>query len=78
MAHTNVPGSQREKRYQDIEEILKSGINVFSTLNIQHIENLNDLGARITGVVVRERVSDSVLEAADEIVVVDVIPGTLE
>lgn len=78
LAHTNIPGSLREKRYQDVEEILKAGIDVFSTLNIQHIESLNDLVARITGVVVRERVADRILEAADEIVVVDVTPGTLE
>jgi len=78
LAHTNIPGSLREKRYQDVEEILKAGIDVFSTLNIQHIESLNDLVARITGVVVRERVPDRVLDAADEIVVVDVTPETLE
>jgi two-component system sensor histidine kinase KdpD len=78
LAHTNIPGSLREKRYQDVEEVLKAGIDVFSTLNIQHIESLNDLVARITGVVVRERVPDRVLEAADEIVVVDVTPETLE
>ncbi|MEG4454000.1 universal stress protein [Microcoleus sp. N9_A1] len=78
LAHTNIPGSLREKRYQDVEEILNAGIDVFSTLNIQHIESLNDLVARITGVVVRERVPDSVLEAADEILVVDVTPETLE
>ncbi|MEG3862065.1 universal stress protein [Microcoleus sp. herbarium12] len=78
LAHTNIPGSLREKRYQDVEEILDAGIDVFSTLNIQHIESLNDLVARITGVVVRERVPDSVLEKADEIVVVDVTPETLE
>ena len=78
LAHTNIPGSLREKRYQDVEEILRAGIDVFSTLNIQHIESLNDLVARITGVVVRERVPDRVLEAADEIVVVDVTPETLE
>ncbi|MCC3406086.1 MAG: sensor histidine kinase KdpD [Microcoleus sp. PH2017_10_PVI_O_A] len=78
LAHTNIPGSLREKRYQDVEQILNAGIDVFSTLNIQHIESLNDLVARITGVVVRERVPDSVLEKADEIVVVDVTPETLE
>ncbi|MEG4634037.1 universal stress protein [Microcoleus sp. AR_TQ3_B6] len=78
LAHTNIPGSRREKRYQDVEEILKAGIDIFSTLNIQHIESLNDLVARITGVVVRERVPDRVLEDADEIVVVDVTPETLE
>ena len=78
LAHTNIPGSLREKRYQDVEEILNAGIDVFSTLNIQHIESLNDLVARITGVVVRERVPDRILEAADEILVVDVTPETLE
>ena len=78
LAHTKIPGYLREERYQDVEQILKAGIDVFSTLNIQHIESLNDLVARITGVVVRERVPDRVLEAADEIVVVDVTPETLE
>ena len=78
LAHTNIPGSLREKRYQDVEEILNAGIDVFSTVNIQHIESLNDLVARITGVVVRERVPDRILEKADEIVVVDVTPETLE
>ena len=78
LAHTKIPGYLREERYQDVEQILKAGIDVFSTLNIQHIEILNDLVARITGVVVRERVPDRVLEAADEIVVVDVTPEILE
>jgi two-component system sensor histidine kinase KdpD len=78
LAHTNVPGSEREKRYQDVESILEAGIDVYSTVNIQHLESLNDLVARITGVVVRERVPDRVLEEADEVVVVDVTPETLE
>lgn len=78
LAHTNIPGSLREKRYQNVEEILNAGIDVFSTVNIQHIESLNDLVARITGVVVRERVPDRILEEAEEIVVVDVTPETLE
>ena len=65
LAHTNVPGCEREKRYQDVELILNAGIDVFSTLNIQHIESLNDLVARITGVIVRERVPDRVLEEAE-------------
>lgn len=78
LAHTNVPGSLREKRYQDVEVILAQGIDVYSTMNIQHLESLNDLVARITGVVVRERVPDRVLEEADEIVVVDVTPETLQ
>lgn len=78
LAHTNVPSSEREKRYQDVELILAAGIDVFSTLNIQHIESLNDTIARITGVIVRERVPDRVLEDADEVVVVDVTPETLQ
>jgi len=77
LAHTNVPGSEREKRYQDVEVILAGGIDVYSTVNIQHLESLNDLVARITGVVVRERV-DRLLEQADEVVVVDVTPETLQ
>jgi two-component system sensor histidine kinase KdpD len=78
LAHTNVPGSQREKRYQDVEMLLTAGIDVYSTVNIQHLESLNDLVARITGIVVRERVPDRLLEEADEVVVVDVTPETLE
>jgi two-component system sensor histidine kinase KdpD len=78
LAHTNVPGSDREKRYQDVELILAAGIDVFSTVNIQHLESLNDLVARITGVVVRERIPDRLLEEADQVVLVDVTPETLE
>jgi two-component system, OmpR family, sensor histidine kinase KdpD len=78
LAHTNVPGSEREKRYQDVEVILAAGIDVFSTVNIQHLESLNDLVARITGVVVRERIPDRLLDEAAEVVVVDVTPETLE
>ncbi|MBC1259259.1 sensor protein KdpD [Trichormus variabilis] len=78
LAHTNVPGSQREKRYQDVEVILAAGIDVYSTVNIQHLESLNDLVARITGVVVRERIPDRLLDEADAVVVIDVTPETLE
>lgn len=78
LAHTNVPDSPREKRYQDVEIILAAGIDVYSTMNIQHLESLNDLVARITGVVVRERVPDRILEEASEVVVVDVTPETLQ
>lgn len=78
LAHTNVPGSQREKRYQDVEALLAAGIDVYSTVNIQHLESLNDLVARITGVVVRERIPDRLLEEANEVVLVDVTPETLE
>ncbi|MBD1925264.1 sensor histidine kinase KdpD [Trichocoleus sp. FACHB-90] len=78
LAHTNVPGSEREKRYQDVEVILNAGIDVYSTVNIQHLESLNDLVARITGVVVRERIPDRLLEEATEVVLIDVTPETLE
>ena len=78
LAHTNVPGSQREKRYQDVEVILAAGIDVYSTVNIQHLESLNDLVARITGVVVRERIPDKMLDDATEVVLIDVTPETLQ
>src|SRR4028118_1323745 len=78
LAHTNVPGSEREKRYQDLEVILAAGIDVFSTVNIQHLESLNDLVAKITGVRVRERIPDRLLDEATEVVVVDVTPETLQ
>jgi two-component system sensor histidine kinase KdpD len=78
LAHTNVPSSKNEKRYQDVEEILAAGIDVYSTVNIQHLESLNDLVLKISGVVVRERIPDRVLEEADEVVVVDVTPETLQ
>lgn len=77
LAHTNVPGSEREKRYQDVLEILKQGINVVSTLNVQHLESLNDTVQQITGVKVRETVPDWVLGEADEIVTVDITPRAL-
>ncbi|BAQ60009.1 osmosensitive K+ channel histidine kinase KdpD [Geminocystis sp. NIES-3708] len=78
LAHTNIPNSLHPKRYQDVEEILSVGINVYSTVNIQHLESLNDLVARITGVIVRERIPDRLLEEADEVVVIDVTAETLE
>jgi two-component system sensor histidine kinase KdpD len=78
LAHTNVPGSEREKRWQDVEILLLSGIDVYSTLNIQHLESLNDLVAELTGVVVRERIPNRVMELADEVVLVDVTPETLQ
>jgi two-component system sensor histidine kinase KdpD len=78
LAHTNVPGSEREKRFQDVEMILAAGIDVYSTVNIQHIESLKDTVTQITGAVVRERIPDRILEAADEVVVVDVTPETLQ
>lgn len=71
LAHTNVPGSRHTKRYQDVEELLNAGINVYSTLNIQHIESLNDIVQQVTGVEVKETVPDSIVEMADKIEVVD-------
>ena len=76
LAHTNAPGSRHPKRYQDVEELLDAGIDVYSTLNIQHVESLNDLVASFTRVRVRETVPDSILEQA-EIEVVDIPPDEL-
>ncbi|WP_026673398.1 KdpD-like non-kinase potassium sensor [Alkalihalobacterium bogoriense] len=78
LAHTNVPGSNNKKRYQDIQNILDVGISVLSAVNIQHIESVHDIVGRITGVSVRERVPDWILHAAHEIVLVDVSPETLQ
>src|SRR3954447_26612947 len=72
LAHTNAPGSRNAKRYQDVEELLRAGINVISTLNVQHLESLFDLVERATGVKVKERVPDYVLGLADQLVNVDV------
>ncbi len=77
LAHTNVPGSKHQKRYQDVEELLTAGINVVSTMNVQHLESANDLVARLTGVRVKERVPDRVLLAANEVILVDVTPEVL-
>ncbi len=77
LAHTNVPGSRNEKRWQDIEELLAAGINVISTVNIQHLESLNDVIERITGVVQRETVPDAVVRAADQIELIDMTPEAL-
>lgn len=71
LAHTNIPGSRHPKRWQDVEELLEAGIDVWTTLNVQHLEGLNDILQRITGVKVRETVPDQVFEDADEIVLVD-------
>jgi two-component system, OmpR family, sensor histidine kinase KdpD len=77
LAHTNVPGSKHPKRYQDVEEILDAGIDVVTTLNIQHLESLNDLVASITGVRVRETLPDRILDSADEVELVDISPHAL-
>jgi two-component system, OmpR family, sensor histidine kinase KdpD len=77
LAHTNAKGVEHEKRYQDIEDVLGAGIDVFSTVNVQHLESLNDQVAELTGVRVRETVPDSVLGSADDIVLVDITPQSL-
>jgi len=77
LAHTNAPGSKNRKRYEDVLEILESGISVISAVNVQHIESLNDAIARITGVRVREAIPDYFLRRADEVVNVDVSVDTL-
>lgn len=77
LAHTNAPGCRHAKRWQDVEELLAAGINVLSTLNVQHVESLNDVVAEISGVQVRETVPDSVLERADEVTLIDVSPDDL-
>ena len=77
LAHTNAPGSRHPKRYQDVQELLEAGIDVYSTLNVQHIESLNDVVARITRVVVRETVPDSILDNADDVELVDLTPEDL-
>ena len=71
LAHTNVPGSLHNKRYHDVEEILDAGINVYTTLNVQHIESLKDIIYQITGVEVKETVPDRIIEIADKIEIVD-------
>jgi two-component system sensor histidine kinase KdpD len=78
LAHTNVPGSKNKKRYMDVEELLEAGINVFSAMNIQHLESVHDIVQQITGVAVRERVPDSVLQQATEIQLIDVTPEALQ
>ncbi|MGC4094273.1 MAG: sensor histidine kinase KdpD [Polyangiaceae bacterium] len=77
LAHTNAPGSRHPKRWQDVEELLGAGIDVFSTLNVQHVESLNDVVAKITGVIVRETVPDSVFTSAHEVKLCDLPPDDL-
>ena len=76
LAHTNAPGSRHPKRYQDVLELLDAGIDVFTTVNVQHIESRRDTIQQITGVIVRETVPDSVLDLADEIVLIDLTRAT--
>ena len=75
LAHTNAPGSRHPKRYQDIEEVLDAGIDVISTVNVQHLESLNDTVFELTGVRVRETFPDRILDEADEVVLVDLSPA---
>ena len=77
LAHSNAPGSRHARRWQDVEELLGAGIDVYTTLNVQHVESLNDLVARVTGVRVQETVPDSILERADQIELVDLPPDEL-
>lgn len=77
LAHTNAPGSRHPKRYMDVEEILSQDIDVYSTLNIQHVESLNDIVAQITRVRVHETVPDSVIDEADEVEIIDLTPVDL-
>ena len=77
LAHTNAPGSSHEKRWQDVQDLLDAGISVISTVNIQHIESLNDVVQSITGVIQRETIPDSVLRSADQIELVDLTPEAL-
>jgi two-component system sensor histidine kinase KdpD len=77
LAHTNPPGVEHRKRHEDVDDVLDAGIDVLSTMNVQHLESLNDLVAEMSGVRVRETVPDSVLQRADEIVLIDVTPEAL-
>jgi two-component system sensor histidine kinase KdpD len=77
LAHTNAPGSRHAKRWQDVVELLDAGIDVYTTVNVQHVESLNDVVAKITGVVMRETVPDSVFEQADEVELIDLPPDDL-
>ncbi len=77
LAHTNVPGLEHEKRYEDIEDVLAAGIDVYSTVNVQHLESLNDQVADLTGIRVRETVPDAIIGTADDVVLIDITPQSL-
>jgi len=77
LAHTNAVGVEHEKRWQDVDAVIEAGIDVFSTVNVQHLESLNDQVAELTGARVRETIPDSVLTAADEVVLIDITPQAL-
>ena len=78
LAHTNAPGSRNAKRYEDIDEVLDAGIDVISTVNVQHLESLNDAVFELTGVRVRETFPDRILDDADEVILVDLSPDALQ
>jgi two-component system sensor histidine kinase KdpD len=77
LAHTNAPGSRHAKRYQDVLELLAAGIDVYTTLNVQHLASLHDIIAQITGITMRETVPDSLLDEAREIDLIDLSPEEL-
>jgi two-component system sensor histidine kinase KdpD len=77
LAHTNAPGVEHEKRYEDVRDVIEAGIDVFSTVNVQHLESLNDQVTQLTGTRVRETIPDEVLSMADEIVLIDLTPEAL-
>ncbi|HEY0515552.1 MAG TPA: histidine kinase [Solirubrobacteraceae bacterium] len=77
LAHTDAPGLEHEKRYEDVRDVLDAGIDVFSTVNVQHLESLNDQVERLTGAQVRETIPDEILSAADEVVLIDLTPEAL-
>lgn len=78
LAHSNAPSCRHTKRYQDVEELLQAGINVYTTVNVQHLESLNDLVTSITGIVVNERIPDHVFDRANQVELVDIAPADLE
>lgn len=78
LAHSNAPGCRHTKRYQDVEELLQAGINVYTTVNVQHLESLNDLVTSITGIVVNERIPEHVFDRANQVELVDIAPADLE
>ena len=77
LAHSNIPGSRHPKRWQDVEELLRAGIDVWTTMNVQHLESLNDIVSRITGILVRETVPDRIFDEAEEVIVIDLPPDEL-
>jgi len=77
LAHTNAPGVEHEKRYEDVRDVIEAGIDVYSTVNVQHLESLKDQIAQLTGATVRETIPDAVLSGADEVVLVDLTPEAL-